>query len=69
MEDEILVKYMRKWAIQSFMWGVAGSATLMNRGEFSKKLADIIPTHEIPLPSMLGQVEGIAGVPYIFIDY
>ncbi len=30
---------MRKWAIQSIMWGVAGSATLMRRGEFSKKLA------------------------------
>ena len=46
---------MPKWTIQSVMWGVAGSATLMNRGEFSKKLTDIIPTHEIPLPSMLGQ--------------
>lgn len=29
---------MRKWTIQSVMWGVAGSATLMNRGEFSKKI-------------------------------
>lgn len=45
LEDEVLVKYMRKWAIQSIMWGVAGSATLMRRGEFSKKLADIMPTH------------------------
>jgi dynein heavy chain 1 len=45
LENEILVKYMRKWTIQSFMWGVAGSATLMRRGEFSQKLAEIIPTH------------------------
>lgn len=60
---------MRKWTIQSVMWGVAGSATLMNRGEFSRKLTDIIPTHEIPLPPMLGQVEGMTGTPYIFIDY
>lgn len=64
-----MVKYMRKWAIQSFMWGVAGSATLMNRGEFSKKLAEVIPVHDIPLPPMLGQVEGMTGTPYIFIDY
>jgi hypothetical protein len=28
MEDEILVKYIRKWTIQSVMWGIAGSATL-----------------------------------------
>ena len=27
MEDDVLVKYMRKWTIQSIMWGVAGSAT------------------------------------------
>lgn len=28
MEDEILVKYMRKWTLQSIMWGVGGSLTL-----------------------------------------
>jgi dynein heavy chain 1 len=69
MEDDVLVKYMRKWTIQSIMWGVAGSATLARRGEFSKKLAEIMPTHDIPLPPMLGQIEGITGTPYIFIDY
>jgi len=27
------------------MWGVAGSATLKERGTFSKLIADIMPTH------------------------
>jgi hypothetical protein len=35
----------------------------------SKRLTDVIPTHEIQLPSMLHQVEGSAGVPYILIDF
>ncbi len=62
-------KYMRKWTVQSFMWGVAGSMTLQQRGVFSNELANIIPSHEIAPPQMLGQVEGSAGVPYIFIDF
>ncbi len=28
LEDEILVKYLRKWTLQSIMWGVGGSLTL-----------------------------------------
>jgi hypothetical protein len=69
MEDEILVKYMRKWTIQSVMWGIGGSLTLKERGVFSQAIAAIIPTHEIALPAMLGQIEGSAGVPYILIDF
>ena len=45
IEDEVLVKYMRKWTIQSVMWGIAGSATLIQRGEFSKKITNIMPVH------------------------
>ena len=55
--------------IQSIMWGFGGSMTLKEREKFSKRLADVIPTHEIQLPPMLHQVEGSAGVPYILIDY
>lgn len=47
---------MRKWTIQSVMWGVAGALTLRERGKFSEAIAEIIPTHEVELPSMLGQV-------------
>ena len=36
MEDEVLVKYLRKWTLQSIMWGVGGSLTLKDRGIFSK---------------------------------
>lgn len=68
MEDEVLVKYIRKWTIQSIMWGVGGSLTLRERGNFSQSICEIMP-HEIQLPSMLGQVEGQAGVPYILIDF
>ena len=35
LEDEILVKYLRKWTIISVMWGVAGALTLRERGNFS----------------------------------
>ena len=28
LEHEILVKYMRKWALQSIMWGFGGAMTL-----------------------------------------
>jgi dynein heavy chain 1, cytosolic len=38
MEDEVLVKYMRKWALQSIMWGVGGSLTLKERANFSKSI-------------------------------
>jgi hypothetical protein len=47
MEDEVLSKYMRKWTIQSIMWGVGGSLTLKERGVFSQAIAEIIPTHDI----------------------
>ena len=56
LEDEILVKYLRKWTIISVMWGVAGALTLRERGNFSEAITDIMPTHDIELPSMLGQV-------------
>lgn len=32
LDDEVLTKYMRKWTLQAFMWGVAGSMTLTKRG-------------------------------------
>lgn len=51
------------------MWGVGGSLTLKERGNFSRSIADILPTHEIQLPAMLDQIEGQAGVPYILIDF
>jgi hypothetical protein len=38
MEDEVLVKYIRKWTIQSVMWGVGGSLTLKERGNFSSSI-------------------------------
>jgi len=38
MEDEVLVKYMRKWTVQSIMWGVAGALTLKERGTFSEAI-------------------------------
>ena len=47
LEDEILIKYMRKWTIQSIMWGFGGSMILREREKLSKLLADIIPTHEV----------------------
>lgn len=31
LEDDILFKYMRKWTIQSIMWGFGGSMTLKER--------------------------------------
>lgn len=45
LEDEILSKYIRKWTLQSIMWGVGGSLTLKERGNFSRAIADILPTH------------------------
>jgi hypothetical protein len=45
MEDEVLTKYMRKWTIQSIMWGVGGSLTLKERGVFSQAISEIIPSH------------------------
>jgi hypothetical protein len=51
------------------MWGVGGSLTLKERGNFSRSIASIVPTHEIQLPAMLDQIEGQAGVPYILIDF
>ena len=69
MEDEVLIKYMRKWTLQSIMWGVGGSLNLKERGNFSKAISEFLPTHDVPLPSMLGQVEGAAGVAYILIDF
>ena len=35
LEDEVLVKYLRKWTLISVMWGVAGALTLKERGSFS----------------------------------
>jgi dynein heavy chain 1 len=69
MEDEVLVKYMRKWTLQSIMWGVGGSLTLKERGNFSRAISEHIPRHDIQLPAMLDQVEGQAGVAYILIDF
>lgn len=43
--------------------------TLKEREKFSKKLADVIPTHDVQLPPLLHQIEGSAGVPYILIDF
>lgn len=51
------------------MWGVGGSLTLKERGNFSRAICQFLPTHQIDLPSMLDQVEGQAGVPYILIDF
>ena len=45
LEEEILRKYIRKWTLQSIMWGVGGSLTLKERGNFSRAIADILPTH------------------------
>jgi hypothetical protein len=59
---------MRKWAIQSFMWGVAGSMTLSRRGDYSRAIASIVP-RDLQLPAQLGSIEGAAGVPYILIDF
>lgn len=64
-----MVKYIRKWTLQSIMWGVGGSLTLKERGNFSRAIAEIVPTHEIQLPALLDQVEGQAGVAYILIDF
>ena len=69
MEDEVLVKYIRKWTLQSIMWGVGGSMTLKERGNYSRAISEFLPTHEIQLPTQLGQVEGQAGVAYILIDF
>jgi len=68
IDDEVLIKYMRKWTLQAFMWGVAGSMTLLRRGDYSKAIAAIIP-RDVSLPPQLGAVEGAAGVPYILIDF
>ena len=38
IEDEVLVKYMRKWTLQSIMWGVGGSLNLKERGHFSRAI-------------------------------
>lgn len=43
--------------------------TLKERGNFSRAIAEIVPTHEIQLPALLDQVEGQAGVAYILIDF
>ena len=43
--------------------------TLKEREKLSKKLAEVINTHDVPLPPVLHQVEGSAGVPYILIDF
>ena len=51
------------------MWGVGGSLSLKERGNFSRSICEFLPTHDIALPSMLDQVEGQAGVPYILIDF
>ena len=60
---------MRKWTLQSIMWGVGGSLTLKDRGSFSRSICEFVPTHEISLPAQLNQVEGQAGVAYILIDF
>jgi hypothetical protein len=59
---------MRKWTLQAFMWGVAGSMTLAKRGDYSKAISAIIP-RDVQLPPQLGVVEGAAGIPYILIDF
>jgi hypothetical protein len=51
------------------MWGVRWLNDSERKRKTLKKLADVIPTHEIQLPPMLHQVEGSAGVPYILIDF
>ena len=51
------------------MWGFGGSMTLKERENLSKRLADIINTHDVSLPATLHQVEGSAGIPYILINF
>lgn len=49
LEKSVLIKYMRKWALFSLIWGIAGSATLSERARYSKKIAPISPVEMPPL--------------------
>ena len=49
MDDALLEKYMRRWVLVAFAWGVGGSLNLQRRGEYCAKVQSL--NTEVNLPN------------------
>ena len=49
MSDLVIEKYMRRWVMISFVWGVGGSLNLQRRGEYANKVQSL--NTDITLPN------------------
>ena len=49
MDDSLLERYMRRWVLIAFAWGVGGSLNLQRRGEYCAKIQSL--NTEVTLPN------------------